>query len=208
MAIESELKYTVTDQSIFQSISNRTTIAGYAVSDHGILPIKDTCFDTPDLAFYRGKTVFRLRDKGGRRLLTFKTHRESSGTAYERIEVESETGVSADDIMAGNLPGVPAVHALRKHIGNVMLTPHLTTKNNRHILYLMDGDTAAYELALDDVTFSGPKGTAKVYELEVESLIGVENDLEHIGAWLQEQYALQKAGPSKFCLGMRLVGDV
>lgn len=208
MAIESELKYTVTDPSIFQSISSRTAIAGYTLSDHGIIPIKDTCFDTPGLAFYHGKTVFRFRDKGGRRLLTFKTHRESSGTAYERIEVESETAVSADDIIAGNLPDVPAVHALRKHVGNVLLTPHLTTENNRHMLFLMDGETPAYELALDDVTFSGPKGTAKVYELEVESLIGVENDLEHIGAWLQEQYVLEKAGPSKFCLGMRLVGDV
>jgi inorganic triphosphatase YgiF len=72
----------------------------------------------------------------------------------------------------------------------------------------MNGDKAEYEMALDDVTFTGPRGTASVWELEIESLIGTENDLERIGAWLTDRYPLEKAGPSKFCLGMQLVGDI
>ena len=208
MAIESELKFTVTDPSLFQSILSLGTIAGFTVCDRGITPIKDICFDTPDLLFYNGKTVFRLREKGGMRMLTFKAHREATGAAYERIEIESDTDLTADDITAGNLPDVSAVHALREYVGDVNMKPYLTTENNRHILLLMNGDSAEYELALDDVTFTGPKGIATVYELEVESLIGTENDLERIGAWLTDRYPLKKAGPSKFCLGMELVGDI
>ena len=158
--------------------------------------------------FYHGKMVFRLREQGGRRFLTFKTHREATGAAYERYEVESETEVTANDITGGLLPDVPAVRALREQAGDILIRPYLTTENNRHILLLGRGDAAEYELALDDVTFTGPNGTAFVRELEVESLIGPENDLERIGAWLTERYPLEKAGPSKFCLGMSLVGDI
>ena len=61
---------------------------------------------------------------------------------------------------------------------------------------------------LDDVTFTGPRGTAAVYELEVESLFDTHEDLETIGLWLSERFELHPAGPSKYILGMELVGNV
>jgi hypothetical protein len=58
------------------------------------------------------------------------------------------------------------------------------------------------------VTFCGPKGTAGVLELEVESLTGMDDGLRHIGRWLTGHFDLRPAGPSKYILGMELVGGV
>ena len=66
----------------------------------------------------------------------------------------------------------------------------------------------AVELVLDDVTFSGPGGEKGVLELEIEAMTGDEKDLRKIGDWLSKRYDINPAGPSKYILGMNLVGNV
>lgn len=208
MRIESELKYAVGDPSLFGEIVALEDLAGYRVLDRGILPITDTAFDTPDRSLYRGAAVFRLRETPEHRVLTFKASRPRHGAAHERIEVESPVTVTPDDIAAGRLPDVPATLAFRERFGDVPLTPSLVTRNDRRILFLHAGDTPVYELVLDTVTFIGPRGEAHVYEVEVESLIGPDNELDRIDRWLRERFGLEPAGPSKYLLGMKLVGTV
>ena len=208
MAIETELKFTVEDRAFFSRIISLKEIAGYRTINKGLLKITDICFDTRDNRLYKEKIVFRLRVTEHKSALTFKTNKEAAGSAYQRIEIESKTTATVEDITIGKLPDLPPVNALIEKLGHVDLFPSLTVENNRHIMLLTHHNTPYYELVLDDVTFTGPRGTAKVCELEVESLFDTENDLENIGAWIKSQFGLQMAGPSKFILGMNLVGNV
>ena len=208
MAIETELKFMVTDKALFKKIAALKEIAGYQTIDRGLQKITDNCFDTPDNMLFSGKIVFRLRVLDHKSVLTFKTHKKSTGSFYQRIEIESETEASVKDITSGNLPDLPPVKALYEKVGNIPLSVNLKTENHRHSILLTYKNTPHYELVLDDVTFTGPCGTAKVKELEVESLFDTDNDLKAIGAWLKKRFDLKPAGPSKYILGMELVGKV
>jgi inorganic triphosphatase YgiF len=207
MAIEIELKLSAPDAAVLDRIAALDTIARYQVRPVGRVHIHDTAFDTPDHRLYRGHAVFRLRQKGGRRYLTFKAHAESDGNYFCRIEEESLTDAAIEDIAAGNLPNLPPVRLLRERFGDITLAPCLKTDNERRMFHLVR-DVPHYELVLDDVTFAGPRGTARVFEVEVEALTDDHRDLDGIGEWLMERFDLKKTGPSKFALGMGLVGEV
>ncbi|HDY89572.1 MAG TPA: CYTH domain-containing protein [bacterium] len=208
MSIETELKFTVTDSILFDKIASLNEIAGYRTIDRGRQKIIDNCFDTPDYRLFKGKIVFRLRVLKNKSVLTFKADKDSTGSYYQRIEIESKTDATVKDICKGNLPNLPPVKAFREKVGDVSLIPTLKTENSRHTILLTYKNTPHYELVLDDVTFTGPRGTAAVKELEVESLFDTDNDLETIGAWLTKRFDLKVAGPSKYILGMELVGKV
>ena len=208
MAIESEIKFTVSDNSLFESIKTLGEIAGYRTVDMGMKKHNDTYFDTPDTKLFHGKSVFRLRESAQISVLTFKSHLESPGTYYQRSEVESETVAKADDICSGCMPEIAPAEAFRRKFGDVSLKTSLKAENNRYTILLTRDNKSHYELVLDDVTFSGPCGTAKVFELEVESLSGADNVLDAVGEWLTRRFDLKPAGPSKYILGMSLVGGV
>jgi len=208
MAVETELKFTVNDRVVFKNIKSLGEIAGYRTIDKGLQKITDTYFDTEDKRLFNGKVIFRLRVIKNKSLLTFKSHKASTCSAYQRNEIESETNANIDDISSGNLPDIPPVRTLLEKMGAFPLSPSLKTENNRYVILLTRNNTPRYELVLDDVVFTGPRGTAAVYELEVESLFDTHDDLENIGLWLSERFELQPAGPSKYILGMELVGNV
>ena len=208
MAVETELKFTVHDKALFNCIKSLSDIAGFRTVDRGLQKITDTYFDTQDNRLFNGKVVFRLRVVENKSLLTFKSHKASTGSAYQRNEIESETSANVDDISSGNLPDIPPVKALLENMGSFPLLPSLKTENNRYTIFLAHNNTLYYELVLDDVVFTGPCGTAAVHELEVESLFDTHDDLETIASWLTERFELQPAGPSKYILGRELVGNV
>jgi inorganic triphosphatase YgiF len=213
MGIESEIKFTVPDKKLFSEICFLKEINGYRIIDKGVKHITDINFDTRDNLLFRSKVVFRLRVMEHKSLLTFKAQDEAEdrspeGLVYRRVEIESETKSTVNDIISGNLPDIPPVKGLYDKFGTISLVPSLTTKNKRHTLLLTYNNTPHYELALDDVTFCGVRGKMKVYELEIESLFDTDNDLETLGIWFQKQFGLKQAGPSKYILGMELVGNV
>lgn len=208
MAFEIELKLTAPDAALLDRIAALDSLAGYPLRPLGRVRIHDTAFDTPDHRLYRGHAVLRLREKGVRRYLTFKAHAESSGSYYRRIEEESPTEATAGDIAGGRLPAIPSAAMFRERFGAVTLAPVLSTVNDRRLFHLLREGAPVYELALDDVTFTGPRGTARAFEVEVEALTADHGDLDEIGAWLTERFGLKQAGASKFALGMELVGEV
>ena len=205
MAIESEIKYTVAGPDVFAGIAALREIASYDAADHGMHRHRDTYFDTADCLLLRSKVVFRLRERKAGSMLTFKAQAPGGGSFYRRIEVESAADVTAADIEAGRLPDLPPVEELRRRTA-APLVPSLSVDNRRHIVTLAHGGVPRFELALDDVTFTGPRGTARVYELEVESLGWGDEELGAIGSWLAARFDLAPAGPSKYILGMDLVG--
>ena len=206
MAIESEIKFTVVDPRIFSRIAALHEIASCAVADRGVHSHRDTYFDTDNLLLLRSKIVFRLREKATGAVLSFKAQAPGGGDFYRRMEAESPADVTIADIESGRLPDIPPVQELRKRAGKVCLAPALAVDNRRRIIILSRGGVPRFELALDEVTFTGPRGSADVRELEVESLGWEDEGLTEVGEWLAARFALAPAGPSKYILGMELVG--
>ena len=206
MAIESEIKFTVTDRETLDSIAALREVASFAARDTGIHGHLDTYFDTDDLLLLRSKIVLRLREGKKGAVLAFKAQAPGGSGFFRRIEVEAPVALSVADIEAGRLPDIPPVQELWKLTGHVVLVSSLTVDNLRRIIMLSKIGIPRFEMALDDVTFSGPRGSAHVYELEVESLGWEDDALRGIGAWLRERFPLELSGPSKYMLGMELVG--
>jgi len=209
MPIETEIKFTVLSGDDLDHLAALVEVAGFALEDKGSVNILDTCFDTPDLRFFREKIVFRHRRKNDRSVLTFKAQGPSDSGMdgiHRRIEVEEPTTLTPNDIAAGCRADHPAFAALRERVGEVRIAPRLTVRNRRRLRNLVHDGEALFEMALDDVVFSGPNGKRPVCELEVEKLSGSDDDLGRIAAWLRERFRLEPAGPSKYILGMTLVG--
>ncbi len=208
MAIESEIKYTVPDKALFDTIKSFSEIACYTSVDRGTAQHTDTYFDTSGFRLYHEKIVLRLRITVSGSILTFKAQGPPGEGFLRRIEIETPADITAEDIAQGRIPDIPPFEALYDRIGIVNLSQSLRVINDRHTILLQRGEEAHYELVLDDVTFCGQKGTRKILELEVESLIGADDDLRRIGKWLEERFDLKPAGPSKYILGMELVGGI
>jgi|GEM_PF-1025028 inorganic triphosphatase YgiF len=208
MAIETEIKFEVPDKELFDRIVPLKDIAGYSLSDRGLITISDTYFDTPDNRLFNEKAVFRLRVIGGKPVLGFKSRQRSGGSFYRRLEIESPADITPADILTSPLPELPPCRAFREKFGAVQLSVSMSAGNNRRRILLEKDGAAQFELVLDDVTFTGPRGTHSVCEIEVESLGGSDEELECIGSWLKKKFALNYAGPSKYILGMKHVGNV
>jgi len=208
MAIEREIKFTVPDRTIFGKLAALESIAGYGIIDRGVRKQTDYYFDTPDNRLFHGKAVYRLRVINHKSVLTFKSHGKSAGTIYERIETEAETTATPDEVCRGKLPVLPPAEAFRTAIGDLPLHVSMINDNHRHQILLTCNNIPHYEMVLDSVTFTGPHGTAQVYEIEVESLFDTDSDLGEIAAWFRKNYRLKHAGPSKYIMGMQLVGMV
>lgn len=208
MTIETEIKFTVPEKSVFDHVASLREIAVYRTEDHGIVPHTDAYFDTADFRLYREKIVFRLRTTAKGSVLTFKAGTPSVDEVYHRIEVETPADITEEDIVSGRHPDFLPLKALHERVGMVVLSKSLGVVNNRRIILLKRGDEAHYELVLDDVAFYGPGGMSTILELEVESRTGSEDDLRRISRWLTGRFDLRPAGPSKYILGMELVGGV
>ncbi|HUT62712.1 MAG TPA: CYTH domain-containing protein [Anaerolineae bacterium] len=208
MPVETELKLILPDRESMKHVASLAEIVGYAVEDRGLEKHTDVYFDTLDFQLFQRKIILRFRTRAHTSFITFKAQGETSGEIYRRIEIEEKTNKTVDDISRGLLTDTAPLKALYEHTGKVNLSPSLYVENNRHILLLTSEDIPRFELALDEVTFSGPKGMKKVFELEVESLSGEDKDLKKIGQWLAGRFNLRSAGPSKYIQGMKLVGRV
>ena len=206
MAIESEIKMTVPDRETLDRIAALREVASFSARDTGIHAHRDTYFDTGDRLLLRSKIVFRFREGNKGAVLTFKSQAPGGSGYLRRIEIEATVSLSSADVEEGRLPDIPPVQELRKQTGQVALSPSLTVDNRRRIIQLSKIGIPRFELALDDVTFTGPRGEARVFELEVESLGWEDDALPGIGAWLAERFPLEPSGPSKYILGMELVG--
>ena len=105
-ATETEIKLTVPDRTVFEEILSLDSIAGLRLEDRGLQPHRDIYCDTADLLLYRSKVVFRIREKNGCQVLTFKAQAPSDGAAYRRVEIEETITIEQESLERGCLPGL------------------------------------------------------------------------------------------------------
>jgi len=207
MVMETELKFTVHDRAVFDGVRAMKRIGGYDLVDRGAAVHTDTYFDTGDLCMFNGKVILRMRACVDGTVLTFKAQARSYDGIYRRVEINEPVDITPEAIGSGACDDLPPMTALREQVGDIALAPSLTVRNNRHTIHCVREGLPQFEIVLDDVTFSGPRGEAHALELEVESLGGSDDDLSIIGRELSERFNLAPAGPSKYILGMKLLGN-
>jgi inorganic triphosphatase YgiF len=145
--------------------------------------IRDVYLDTGDGALAGARVAFRVRELDGRPLLTLKAGPVRSGLATERLELEApwsaealqavleelrRRGVELEAPTEGTGTGDPLAD-----LAGLGLRPTQTRETTRTPREVVErGDPGAgpvAELALDDVTYQLPAGTARLLEVEVEA---------------------------------------
>jgi inorganic triphosphatase YgiF len=86
------------------------------------------------------------------------------------------------------------------------LAPKLRVRNRRTSLHLIHPNGAEIELALDRVTFEGPRGEASELEIEGELLAGDEGALYELRDWLLTQPGLTPSHAGKYVRALLAVG--
>jgi len=174
---------------------------GYPVSDGEHLLVADHYLDTLDLDLYLSGWALRLRDLGGRRLLTLKACSEVGGDGLAvREEREEEVGWQPGDgwtFAPATLGGAVQEFALGKE-----LTKLFEVRQERRIHDLSDGHQLRVELSCDRVQWIRSHGASTACLVELELKQGEPDGLRTMLRRLREQTGWQPSTTSKFEGGM------
>jgi inorganic triphosphatase YgiF len=205
--IESEMKFIPESPSVLKEIERLKSIPGWKIEDGGEHCHIDTYYDTPDRLLYKTGIVLRHREKERYSVVSFKARGEPDTEIFRRIEINAPTDITADELMLKGTHLEP-FSALYESAGteNLDLSPALKVNNCRHILFLVREGQRGIEVSLDTVEFSGIRGKAVLYEIELESISTTDQELREAGEWLREKFDLKQSGPSKYIYGMDKVG--
>lgn len=165
--MEIETKYSVPDEAIYQRLCGLDELAGAPLTDPQAGRVWDRYYDTATFDFLHAGYSYRVRNKGGRVIVTLKSIAAASGALHTRAEhetfVEPGTALQPDSWPAGEAADVA------RQIGRgqplQLLVELLQERRTRKIVHT--GDTVpAVELSLDKVEFSAAGDM--FYELEAE----------------------------------------
>lgn len=203
MGAELEQKYVVISQRpwmVEARLTAQLRRAGYQVSFLEEKPQKDTYFDTPGWDILKGGGSLRLRERGGRRVLTVKAPLRAEGGTFLRREDELvlDGKDSPGDFLRTCLPGVDPKG----------LTPTAVVDNRRRTYEVFRPAGGRFELALDDVCYRDP-ATGREHrerQVELEAVAASEADLEQVVSALSLP-ELRQAQGSKYQRAVTLTRD-
>lgn len=203
--LEIELKFRVDDPSIFRALARPMTLG-----DFQLKPVGDgehqhnAYYDTPDFRLRAQRYGLRVRTVGHNRIATLKGETQSRDGLHQRPEWEMP--VESDDPQRW-APGEVRDRALAL-AGGAPLRPVLTIETLRRPVRVWRGARCVAEMALDEgVIYAGGR-EQMFHELEIELLPeGVHDDLDALGALLQQKFPLQPDNLSKLARGLALLDE-
>lgn len=177
MSVELEQKYVVDTEepwTVQATLLALLSGAGYSAVLSGERPQSDTYYDTHDDALLRGGGSLRVRQRGGRQVLTVKTLLAVGAGTFARREDELELCHGADP--------EEFLHRLLPELDFAGLRPTAQVDNLRQTYEVQAPSGAKFELAFDDVTFRDPQTGRETGErqVEIERLTGGEEDLRRL----------------------------
>ena len=165
-------------QTVADEVARLDSIAGYPLTDGGVLPIHDMLFDTAERTLRGRGYVLRVRRLPGGDLLTLKGEsRAAHWGGVQRLEIEgapgAETLASIEQALrrggidlaldvAVSADGVKTLRAAGLH-------PIQDRETLRRLRHLFDQDGAFAEMAIDRVSARIGARNAGFYQVEVES---------------------------------------
>ncbi len=197
MANEIELKLCLTAEGL----EHLRTVWLPAFSDAPIrtTQLRNTYFDTPELALHERRVALRLREKNGRIIQTLKTQGQSHGGLHQRDEWEWEIPqprLDGDLLRQVAFPPEVAVTALQ---------PMFTTDFARTQVDIII-DESVIELALDQGEVRANGRVTRILELELELKRGTTDSLFALARKIASQVPVWASDISKAERGYGLAG--
>ena len=180
---------------------------GFRISEIRRFVCLDHYLDTPDLDIFRGGWALRLRDQGGKQVLTMKalTPLAEDGIARrEEIEqtVEWDGGVELDfddGVLGGKLTPL---------VGEKTLWQLFHIRQDRMQFDIVTEEGLQLEASMDQVRWEGQDAIDLGFEVELELKAGSEEDLRAVLKRLIDRTDWQPAIASKFERGLGVAGLV
>lgn len=188
--MEFELKYAITDETLFDKIAEDPAVTGAAMGAWRTIPMEAVYYDTPDLSLGARKWMVRGRSEGGEHVVTCKTPGED-GHSRGEWECEGEDVNAALPVLV--MMGAP--EELMEAAGT--LIPCCGSAYTRRALMLELPDCVA-ELALDRGRLFRGEAEGTISELELELKDGDPFVLMAFAAALAARYGLSEEPRSKF----------
>ncbi len=195
---EVELKYRVGDLAAAERMLGAERLGPFTGGTAGARSTQseDRYVDTADGALARAGFAVRLRQTGGKTLVSVKSlaHTDGPGGSVRREELEGP----ADRVAApADWPASDARALVLEHAGDAPLVERVTIRQLRRKRQLRSAATRV-ELSLDEVdVVSRGRVVDRFVELEAELTRGEENELEALGAALEREPTLHRARTSK-----------
>lgn len=167
----------------------------------------DHYLDTPDLDIFRGGWALRLRDKGGKQVLTMKALAPPSEDGIaKRKEIEQEVewdgGVELDfddGVLGGKLTPL---------VSDKTLWQLFHIRQDRMQFDIVTEDGLKLEASMDQVRWEGQDAIDLGFEVELELKAGSETDLRLLVQRLTDRTGWQPVAASKFERGLGVAGLV
>ena len=211
---EVELKYRLTTPLELETVLAYAVDAGFRPDgEPTVVRVRDRYLDTADGRLAAAAVAARLRHTADGILVTVKTPAVRHGAVVRRTELESP---ATDSLVPADWPPSPARDAVTAHAGGAALVEVVVLDQVRNVVDLVDGGSGGadgagglrVELTVDDVAvIADGRLIDRFAELEAELLEGDETALHRLGARLEQDPAVTRAGGSKLERAMRSVAD-
>src|SRR6185295_4288329 len=158
--------------------------------------LEDRYVDTADGALAHAGYAVRLRQKGGETIVSVKSlaHADGPGGSMAREELEGPADRVAPP---SDWPASDARALVLEHAGDAPLVERVTIRQLRRVRQLRAAATRV-ELSLDEVdVVARGRVVERFIELEAELTKGDQTDLAALGAAIETESGLQRAGTSK-----------
>lgn len=204
---EIEAKFLCADALDFEALLGFVDTLGFHCRKEEPCLQTDIYFDTPQYTLLHAGAAFRIRQRGESYVGAYKVAHKQDGAIFERREFEWI--LSPDEIRLWNEEKKPTIpHTIIDEPGlqGQTLRKVLAAETHRYAVIITGNDGLKVELSLDEVTFRGHKGQKRYREIEIEFLDGQFEQFQAVTQQLQNHFALQPVGDSKYKQGMILVG--
>jgi inorganic triphosphatase YgiF len=207
---EIEAKLAIPDASAHAALGALRALGAYRLEPAGEPERqRNTYFDTADMRLASQGCGLRLRDLGGRRIVTFKGAAVIRGGVHERGEWEQELGGGEMAGVEHDLANWPAGEARSRALaiaGDAPIQPIVLVETLRHNRRALRDGRAAALLSLDEGVIAAGDQTLPFRELEIELLPdGTRADLDELIALLHARFPLAQENRSKLARGLELL---
>ncbi len=196
--VEIELKYRVDDLAAAEKLLTAERLGPFALTGSGprATQLEDRYVDTSDGSLERAGFAVRLRQSGGRTIVSVKSlaRTDGPGGSVRRDELEGPADRVATPV---EWPASDARSLVLEHAGDAPLVERVTVRQLRRKRQLRS-PAARVELSLDEVdVVARGRVVDRFVELEAELTKGDEAELEALGRTLDAEPALRRAQTSK-----------
>ncbi|MBC8460033.1 MAG: CYTH domain-containing protein [Deltaproteobacteria bacterium] len=205
--MEIEVKLIPKNKDTFRRILEMDNILSFSAEEASKAIQKDTYYDTPDHKLAKAGAAYRIREKGDKLIATFKKERTRKEGLFKREEFEVPIKRGDMGRAASGEMDIEPIFRMRELLGvGESIVKILTVEDERTTIYLNKYGKVHFELTLDNVTFTGAKGSRKHQEIELEMKNGDEADMLKIVAFLKRHFDLIPSSESKYEIGLKAVG--